>query len=43
MTEDEETPQEWLHRIMDTSSREASDYDINLLGQFADGHALYAV
>ena len=33
MTEDEETPQEWLHRIMDTSSREASDYDINLLGQ----------
>lgn len=32
MTEDEETPQEWLHRIMDTSSREAGDYDINLLG-----------
>ena len=38
MTEGEETPQEWLHRIMDTSSREASDYDINLLGQFAEGH-----
>ena len=33
MTEDEETPQEWLHRIMDTSSREGSDYDINLLGK----------
>ena len=33
-TEDEEeSPQEWLHRIMESSSREAADYDINLLGQ----------
>ena len=32
-TEDDESPQEWLHRIMDTSSRESSDYDINLLGK----------
>ena len=39
MTEDEETPQEWLHRIMDTSSREGSDYDINLLGK-ADEHTI---
>ncbi len=31
-TEDEDTPKEWLHRIMETSSRESSDYDINLLG-----------
>ena len=31
-TTDEETPTEWLHRIMDTSSREEGDYDINLLG-----------
>ncbi len=31
-TEDEETTKEWLHRIMETSSRESSDYDINLLG-----------
>ena len=33
MTEDEETPQEWLHRIMETNSRESGDYDINLLGE----------
>ena len=32
-TEDEETPREWLHRIMETSSREAGDYDINLMGE----------
>ena len=32
-TEDEETPREWLHRIMETSSREAGDYDINLMGK----------
>ena len=32
MTEDEESPREWLHRIMETSSREAGDYDINLMG-----------
>ena len=31
-TEDEESPREWLHRIMETSSREAGDYDINLMG-----------
>ena len=31
-TADEESPTEWLHRIMDTSSREEGDYDINLLG-----------
>ena len=32
-TEDEESPREWLHRIMETSSREAGDYDINLMGR----------
>lgn len=32
-TADEETPTEWLHRIMETNSREEGDYDINLLGQ----------
>ena len=31
-TADEETPTEWLHRIMETNSREQGDYDINLLG-----------
>ena len=31
-TADEETPTDWLHRIMDTNSREEGDYDINLLG-----------
>lgn len=31
-TADEETPREWLHRIMETNSREEGDYDINLLG-----------
>ena len=31
-TADEETPTEWLHRIMETNSREEGDYDINLLG-----------
>lgn len=31
-TADEETPKEWLHHIMETSSREEGDYDINLLG-----------
>ena len=31
-TVDEESPQEWLHRIMDTNSREEGGYDINLLG-----------
>lgn len=31
-TADEETPKEWLHRIMETNSREEGDYDINLLG-----------
>jgi hypothetical protein len=42
-TADEETPTEWLHRIMDTSSREEGDYDINLLGIFdtVDCHTLF--
>ena len=31
-TADEETHTEWLHRIMETNSREEGDYDINLLG-----------
>ena len=31
-TADEETPTEWLHRIMESNSREEGDYDINLLG-----------
>ena len=31
-TTDEETPTKWLHHIMETSSREEGDYDINLLG-----------
>ena len=31
-TEDGETPQEWLHRIMSSSSRESEGHIINLLG-----------
>lgn len=31
-TADEETPKEWLHRIMETNSREEGEHDINLLG-----------
>ena len=30
---DEESPREWLHRIMETNSREEGEYDINLLGE----------
>ena len=42
-TEDEETPREWLHRIMETSSREAGDYDINLMGKVRgwDNYQMY--
>ena len=32
-TEDGETPQEWLHRIMGSLSRESDDHSINLLGK----------
>ena len=35
VTEEGETPRDWLHRIMSSSSRENSDYDISLLGETA--------
>ena len=31
-TENNESPRQWLHRILESNSRESSDYDINLLG-----------
>jgi len=47
MTEDQESPKEWLHRIMDSSSRESADYDINLLGSqtlaHTNNYSLYVV
>ena len=32
-TENGESARQWLHRIMESTSRESADYDINLLGQ----------
>jgi hypothetical protein len=33
-TDDFETPQDWLHRIMTSSSRESEEHNINLLSMF---------
>ena len=33
-TESGETPREWLHRLMESHTREKEDYEISLLGIF---------
>lgn len=41
MTESDESPREWLHKIMGSTTRESVEYDINLIGMLCWSEIMY--